>query len=515
MSRNLVIFLTVVLLGIGALFAVKYGDRYWKSEQQKETSDAKDVKGTLHFGVDNWIGYYPLCSRNFKQKMRSNGYLIKCVDDSANLAQRFKALGSQELQFAVSTIDSYLANGSAANFPGTIVAVIDESKGGDAIIARTSVASSLDKLKGLAKARIAFTPGSPSEFLLHAASVHFDLQNLKGNKPGISRVVSKGAEDAYNQLLKGQVDIAVLWEPFVTKALANKDFSKILSTADTARLIVDVLLVNREYSASHPDVVTIVLRNYFRTLKYYRDNPDEFRSEMKQELALSDDAVLAMMNGVSWQTLNSNARNWFGISPEGETSTEDVVESIDTSLDVLKEAKVLARNPLPSENPYIILNKDFVRNLFQSGNNLNAEKNSSTVESFKVLTDTQWNQLQEVGTLRIRPISFQSGTNDLSQEGKSELEKISSDLKHYPHFRVIVKGHTGMNGDPEANLELSLARAQAVRSFLAQTLKFDENRIHAVGMGSKKPLPRLLDESDRALNYRLPRVELYLVSDVY
>jgi len=33
------------------------------------------------------------------------------------------------------------------------------------------------------------------------------------------------------------------------------------------------------------------------------------------------------------------------------------------------------------------------------------------------------------------------------------------------------------------------------------------------GLGSTQPLPRLADESDRAFQYRLPRVEVSLLSD--
>ena len=42
----------------------------------------------------------------------------------------------------------------------------------------------------------------------------------------------------------------------------------------------------------------------------------------------------------------------------------------------------------------------------------------------------------------------------------------------------------------------------------------DPNRLRIVGYGSEKPLPRLPDESERAYGYRLPRVELSLVSEV-
>ncbi len=69
------------------------------------------------------------------KRLRSTGYVLNCDDDKADYAKRMQRLKGGELQFAVATIDAYLLNGAPNAFPGTIVAVIDESKGGDAIVA--------------------------------------------------------------------------------------------------------------------------------------------------------------------------------------------------------------------------------------------------------------------------------------------------------------------------------------------------------------------------------------------
>ena len=66
----------------------------------------------------------------------------------------------EELEFAVATVDSYILNGSPLNYPGTIVAVIDESKGGDAIVAWKDRLSSLDALKANTDYKIAIRNGA-------------------------------------------------------------------------------------------------------------------------------------------------------------------------------------------------------------------------------------------------------------------------------------------------------------------------------------------------------------------
>ena len=119
-------------------------------------------RGTLAVGTDNWIGYFPLCSTPMAKRMRKAGWVLRCENDNADYRARFQRLESGEIQFAVATVDSYLLSGAPLDFPGTIIAVIDESKGGDAIVARREVAASLDGLHQASEIEVAFTPASPS-----------------------------------------------------------------------------------------------------------------------------------------------------------------------------------------------------------------------------------------------------------------------------------------------------------------------------------------------------------------
>jgi outer membrane protein OmpA-like peptidoglycan-associated protein len=110
-------------------------------------------------------------------------------------------------------------------------------------------------------------------------------------------------------------------------------------------------------------------------------------------------------------------------------------------------------------------------------------------------------------------VAFQSGTSDLSYEGKEELDRMMEILRHYPTFRVAVRGHTSTQGDAAANDTLSRDRADAVARYLTVTYGIDGHRMRVIGMGGGKPLPRSDGESDRAWQYRLPRVEVALLAD--
>ena len=194
-------------------------------------------------------------------------------------------------------------------------------------------------------------------------------------------------------------------------------------------------------------------------------------------------------------------------------------------MQILVDNKDFRDHPIPDEDPYRLMNSSFVGALFleglaepfTAGGPLSPPTvaKDSLEKSFPALTAAGWEKLREVGTLKVRPITFQSGTSQLSLEGKTELDKAVRNLKHYPNYRVIVKGHTGRRGDPEANRKLSRERADAVTRYLTVTYGIDVNRLQVVGMGADSPLPRHSGATDRAYSYRLPRVELYLVGEVY
>ena len=129
------------------------------------------------------------------------------------------------------------------------------------------------------------------------------------------------------------------------------------------------------------------------------------------------------------------------------------------------------------------------------------------------MSDLQWDALREVGSLKSLSVSFQSGTAELSYDGKTEIDQMMEVLRHYPRFRIRVRGHTGLGGEPDENQKLSLERAEAVVRYLTVTYNVDPQRARIIGLGSSQPLGRLPAESDRSYQYRLPRVEIALFAD--
>ena len=503
MNKHTKIFLAIILLGALSILGIKFLQPGWIERQLKNTSDAINTKGTIHIGVDNWIGYFPLCSPKMEDKLRKLGYLLRCEDDQADYASRFQKLKDGDLQFAVATIDSYLLNGAKYNYPGTITAVIDESKGGDAIVARQSVFANIDALKvSPNQTQVAFTPASPSEHLLKSISEHFGLPFTHKNSGW--RVETDGSSQALEKLQSGSVDVAVLWEPDVSRALATPGLIKLIGTEDTDKLIVDILLVGRQYSAKYPEAVNSLMQSYFKTLQEYTQQPDELLKDIKASTKLDEKQINNMLNGVEWATLTENRSLWFG-------NDENLLDSINIAMSILINNQDLTINPLPNGDPYSITNRQFISAIRQTASYTSTTKAGRA--NFKKLDDNAWSHLKKVGTLQLEPIQFRQGTALMNDNSAQELNKLAKKVQRYPNFRIQVSGHTGLSGDPQENLRLSSARAQVVAQSLVDNYHLDINQIRAVGYGSSQPLKKQADESNRAYKYRLPRVEITLLTE--
>ena len=508
---KLAIFVTIV--GLLGLSVWKIAEPMLAKSRAADVSDVGE-KGVIQIGVDGWVGYFPLCSPQMKKRLNREGYGLKCVDDAADYNDRFKKLKSNEYQFAVATVDSYLLNGKQFSYPGPIVAVIDESKGGDAIVARKDKLPTLEELKTTESFTVAFTPDSPSHHLLKAVATHFDVAAFRNND---NFLLADGSGEALNALKNNKADVAVLWEPEVSKALENESFVRLLGTEDTKQLIVDVLLASQRTVKRDPDLIRSFFKSYFKTLKFYRENQQEFIVDIKDHYDIKTSTAESLLTGVQWASLNDNVERWYGVGSQN-FSEEALIDTLETAAEILVESRDFSSNPIPEQDPYRLVNSGFVREmnerLSQGGFASSSVQQRNGELIFSVLDESQWQNLQEIGSLKTRKITFSSGTSDLTLDGKGQIDNLIDDLKHYPNFRIEIRGHTGTRGDREANLKLSHERANAVLAYIESVHTLEKNRARAVGFGGQRPLKKQSGESNRAYNYRLPRVEIALVREV-
>jgi outer membrane protein OmpA-like peptidoglycan-associated protein len=361
--------------------------------------------------------------------------------------------------------------------------------------------------------KIAFTPASPSEHLLKSVNAHFDL-GLYGKGDASWKSPSDGSEAALKRLLDEQVDAAVLWEPDVSRALAKPGMVKLVGTEDTDKLIVDILLASRRLITQDPQAVEALLDAWYETLEGYLSNRAGLTEAIHEETGLDEGRIGSMLDGVAWAGLAENGTLWFDTLQRQAIGSDGLIEAIEAAAQILVENGDFEGSPVPGNDPYRLTSKQFIDQLYRRAypNGASVSHANSLTGPFAPLSDEAWSQMRRVGTLKVEPISFGRGTGLLNLEGKKIVDLIVERIRRYPSFRVLVAGHTGIAGDPQQNLKLSLSRAEAVVRYLEVTYKIDPDRLRAVGYGSSRPLPKAPGESDRAYSYRLPRVEISLLS---
>lgn len=107
-----------------------------------------------------------------------------------------------------------------------------------------------------------------------------------------------------------------------------------------------------------------------------------------------------------------------------------------------------------------------------------------------------------------------SSLDDLSDEGRSELDALAASLNARPFEMVHVIGHSDRIGNDKANIDLSTRRASAVRAYLVQK-GVPADKITAVGRGSVEPVVECNDKDRQALIACLApnrRVEIKIVT---
>ena len=99
-------------------------------------------------------------------------------------------------------------------------------------------------------------------------------------------------------------------------------------------------------------------------------------------------------------------------------------------------------------------------------------------------------------------VLFGSGSDVIKPGAYYLLDEIAAKLEANPVISVDIQGHTDNVGSPEANKDLSLRRAQAVKNYLVGK-GIMPNRMTTEGFGFSRPVALNGTEAGRSLNRRV------------
>jgi len=197
-----------------------------------------------------------------------------------------RALAAGQLEAAQLTLDEFLTARSDG-LDLRIVAVLDESAGADAVIARPGLRDP-SQVKGL---RIAVEDGAAGAVMLAAFLRHHGLQ------PKDVQAVSLTLDRSLEAYRNGLADLFISAEPWVTR-LEAEGGQRVFDSRALPGRIVDVMAVRADVLDSHGEALEHVVHQHFRALQFLKIQPDVAARLMAPRLQMAPQEVLGSLRGL-------------------------------------------------------------------------------------------------------------------------------------------------------------------------------------------------------------------------
>ncbi len=300
----------------------------------------------FRIGLGPFVGFGPLYLAQQQGFFKDAGIDAELIV-LTGLAERNSALKAGRIDALAAPVD-YFVLSAGNNLSATITMAIDESNGADGIVATSDIKTVAD-LRGK---RVAFQRGLPSEFFLRALLQQNGL-SLADLKPVDMETAQAGAA-----FISKQVDAAVIWEPWLTKASQEGHGHVLASSKDYPNLIVDCLAFNQSVVSRSPQEVQAIVNAVLRAIAYSKAHPEEANAIMAPNFQVDATKFGEILEGINFCDLQRN-RDYFGT----EQSPGPIFKVAERASTIWLSAGVISK-PV---NPQEIISLEFVNKAQELG----------------------------------------------------------------------------------------------------------------------------------------------------
>lgn len=378
-----------------------------------------------------------------------------------------------------------------AGHDGKAILIVDNTQGGDAVIARDPAIKTIEDLSGKNVGLVQFTPSHG--MLIDAIENSSMTARAKQQVRTVFIKPEEGTAGVRAAFVSGDVDAAVLWDPDLSLALRDvKGAHVVYSTKTATNLIYDVIVCDqRELKKPENEVVfQKFVDGWLQGVKVARANPDQAveglinSMEFFKVLAGTEGKpfLKQLFGNVVWTDLSDNARVL------GLVGGVNHYERVYTRFDQIYRGAGALANP---NSPVIPAQESFDLRFIKSAL---AKDTAAKVEAAKPqaeFTDTGRASAMASPAAVTKPVAvnFGSGSSELTKRAQRVIDtEMVPFIENNGSAYFELSGNTDSVGSANTNQALSVARAKAVAEYLEKQWEIPKARLRVVGFGHTRPL---------------------------
>lgn len=294
----------------------------------------------LRIAHNSWPGYEPLVLAESESLYKDINVTTFRVGSATEAIRAFE---QNIVDVVAITLDEALLLQRHYPEPLVVIAVLDISHGGDAIIAKQGI-NSISDLKGK---RVGFEATAMGAFFLSRAletSPGLSLEELK--------IIPITYNHHHNSFISNEVDAIVTFEPVKT-ALVRQGGNVIFDSSMIPNEIVDVLITNNTRSEQRSVDLQNLVRGYFKALSLIKKHPDMMQEKMAAFEGIDTAEFQRSLSGLKIPDATMNHQLLGGKSPQLQTTINKLQQFIATEMNApngVGTTLILSDKFIPVEN---------------------------------------------------------------------------------------------------------------------------------------------------------------------
>ena len=193
------------------------------------------------------------------------------------------------------------STGIAQNLPYQVYIIHDIIGDNEALV--VTAASGITTMADLPGKKIAVPFGSTTHFSLLSAL------DQEGIDPADVQILDMQPQDMLAAWQRGDIDGGFVWHPTLSK-MVEADGTILITAkqlAESGIITADLGVVNVDFAAQYPDFLTDYVSVIDAAVQFYREDPTAASEAISEEIGLSPEESLVVMDELVWLTAEEQA----------------------------------------------------------------------------------------------------------------------------------------------------------------------------------------------------------------